>query len=109
MKVQLTLTLKSTDRAYETLQRIKSEGYNATVLSSESLRHALDYYPGEHHFYNLRDLEKKEMVESVVCLIITDEEKVERLKEVIRTATNNFKDIKGFMYTRRLTDYEGSI
>lgn len=109
MKVQLTLTLKSTDRAYETLQKIKSEGFNATVLSSESLRHAVDYYPGEHHFFNLRHLEQKEMVESIVCLIVTDEEKIEHLKDVIRSTTNNFKDIKGFMYTRRLTDYEGSI
>ena len=109
MKVELTLVLKSTDRAYETLQEINGKGYNATVLSSESLRHAVDYYPGEHHFFNLRDLEKRELMESVLCIFVVDKEKVDYLKEVIRKTTNGFKEIKGFMYTRDLLDYEGSI
>ena len=109
MKVELTLVLKSTERAFETLQEISYAGYNATVLSSESLRHAVDYYPGEHHFFNLRDLEKREMMESILCVFIVDDDKVQRLKEVIRKTTHSFKDIKGFMYSRSIEDYEGSI
>ena len=109
MKVELTLVLESTEKAFDTLQEIKSEGYNATVLSSESLRHAVDYYPGEHHFFNLRDLEKREMMESILCVFIVDDDKVQRLKEVIRKTTHGFKDIKGFMYSRSIEDYEGSI
>ena len=109
MKIELTLVLKSTDRAFETLQQLSQEGYNATVISTESLRHAVDYYPGEHHFFNLRDLEKKEMLESILCVFVVEQEKLEHLKQVIRDCTSNFTAIKGFMYSRSIDDYEGSI
>lgn len=109
MKVELTLVLKTTERAFDTLEALRSAGFNATVMSSESLRHALDYYPGEHHFINLRHLEQKEMLESVLCLFLVEDNRLEDLKKVIREYTNNFKDIKGFMYSRPIDDYEGSV
>ena len=109
MKVELTLVLKSTSQAYETLKALKAEGYNATVMSSESLRHAVDYYPGEHHFINLRHLEEKDLLESVLCLFVVDDDRLEQLKKVIREYTRNFEEIKGFMYSRTIDDYEGSI
>lgn len=109
MKIELTLVLKTNDRAYETLQEIKQEGYNATVMSSESLRHAIDYYPGEHHFINLRQIEKGEMLESMLCVFIVEKDKLDHLKDVIRWKTDNFNKIKGFMYSRPIDDFEGSI
>ena len=109
MKVELTLALEATDRAYKTLQALKSAGFNATVMSSESLRHAVDYYPGEHTFINLRQLEQKDMLESILCLFVLDNDRLESLKNVIREQTNNFQNIKGFMYSRGIDDYEGSI
>lgn len=109
MKVELTLVLKTTERAFETLEALRSAGFNATVMSSESLRHALDYYPGEHTFINLRHIEQKEELESVLCLFLVDDNRLEDLKNVIRECTNNFKEIKGFMYSRPIDDYEGSI
>ena len=109
MKVELTLVLKTTERAFETLEALKQAGFNATVMSSESLRHALDYYPGEHTFINLRHIEEKEEMESVLCLFLVDDNHLEDLKNVIREYTNNFKEIKGFMYSRPIDDYEGSI
>ena len=109
MKVELTLALKTTERAFETLEALKNAGFNATVMSSESLRHAVDYYPGEHTFFNLRQLEQREMLESVLCLFVIDDNRLEDLKNVIREYTNNFQEIKGFMYSRSIDDYEGSI
>ena len=109
MKVELTLVLESTNRAYGTLEALKKEGYNATVMSSDSLRHAVDYYPGEHHFINLRHIEEKQSLESILCVFIVEEDKLNHLKEVVREYTNNYKDIKGFMYSRPINDYEGSI
>ncbi len=109
MKKELYLVLKSTNDAFLTLEKIKNEGYNATVVNTESLHHALDYYPGEHHFITLRHIEKAETLESILCLFIVDEEKVEDLKNIIRSYTNNFQKLKGFMYTRSIEDYEGSI
>ena len=109
MKVELTLVLKTTERAFETLEALKKAGFNATVMSSESLRHALDYYPGEHTFINLRHIEEKEELESVLCLFLVDDNRLEDLKNVIRKYTNNFREIKGFMCSRPIDDYEGSI
>lgn len=109
MKIELTLVLKSTDRAYGTLQQLKEAGFNATVMSTESLRHAVDYYPGEHHFINLRHVEDRELLESILCVFVVDDNRLESLKAVIRECTSNFKDIKGFMYSRSIDDYEGSI
>ena len=109
MKKELYLVLKSSDKAFETLEELKREGFNATVDSGESLRHAVDYYPEEHHFFNLRQLEQKELAQSVLCLFIIDENKLETIKDIIRRYTRNFEDIKGFMYSRDINDYEGSI
>ena len=109
MKVELTLVLETTKKAQETLEQIRDAGFNATVMSSESLRHALDYYPGEHHFINLRHIEEQETLESLLCLFVIDDNRLEELKSVIRYYTNKFQDIKGFMYSRSIGDYEGSI
>ena len=108
-KKELTLVLKTSDRAHATLEELKKEGFNATVISSESLRHAVDYFPEEHHFINLRQLEQKEFLQSILCVFVDDEDRIEQIKEVIRNYTNNFQDIKGFMYSRGIDDYEGSI
>lgn len=109
MKIELTLVLETNDRAYPTLQEIKAQGFNATVVSTESLRHAVDYVPNDHHFFNLRHLEKAEQFESILCIFVVEEEKLEKLKQLIRNQTNDFKDIKGFMYSRSIENYEGSI
>lgn len=109
MKVELTLVLKTTDRAYATLESIKRNGYNATIMTTESLRHAVDYYPGEHTFINLRQIEKRESFESILGVFIVDAERLDDLKKVIRECTKNFTDIKGFMYSRSIDDFEGSI
>ena len=106
---ELYLVLKSSPQAFRTLEELKAEGYNATVLSAESLRHAVDYYPEEHHFYTLRHFEKTEMLESILCLFVLKDEDLERVKQTIRGYTNHFKDIKGFMYSRTIEDYEGSL
>lgn len=107
---ELYLVLKSSPAAYRTLEELKSEGYNGTILSAESLRHAVDYYPEEHHFFTLRHYEKKEeLSESILCLFILNDEDVNRVKQTIRDFTNSFQDIKGCMYSRTIEDYEGSL
>ena len=106
---ELYLVLKSSPAAYRTLEELKSEGFNATVLSAESLRHAVDYYPEEHHFFTLRHYEKQEMLESILVLFVLPDERVEEAKNTIRQITQNFTEIKGFMYSRPIEDYEGSL
>ena len=109
MKKELHLVLENRPQAFRTLEEIKAKGFNATLLSGESLRHAVDYYPEEHYFLSLRHIEKRENIESIFVMFIVDEEKVDVIKEIIRRETNDFHDIKGFMYSQVIEDYEGSI
>jgi len=107
--IELTLVMKGTPEAYRTLEELREEGYNATVLTTESLHHALEYNPGDHNFITLRHLEQQGNLESVLCVFLLKEEEVEQVKRVIREYTHDFQKIKGFMYSRPIDDYEGSI
>ena len=109
MKKALYLVLKSTESAFHTLEELKRDGYNATIMATESLRHIVDDHPEEHHFYNLRHYEEKELNESFLCLFLVDENRLENIKSSVRRLTNNFQDVKGFMFSRTVEDYEGSI
>ena len=109
MKRVLYLVLKSSPVAFRTLEELKNEGYNMTLISSESLRHAIDDFPEEHHFYTLRHFEQRELQESILGIFVGEEDKVNALKSSIRSLTNNFNDIRGFMFSNSIEDYEGSI
>ena len=109
MKTLVYLVMEACPQALHVLEEIKSDGYNATVMSTESLRHALEELPEERHFFTLRHYENTQNKSSMFCLFVVDSDKLEHLKDVIRKNTNNFKDIKGFMFSRKIEDYEGSI
>lgn len=109
MKRVLYLVLKSTPTTFHVLEELKGEGYNMTLISSESLRHAIEDFPEEHHFYTLRHFEQRELQESILCIFVGDEERVEALKVSIRRLTDGFKNIRGFMFSKKIEDYEGSI
>ena len=49
------------------------------------------------------------MLESVLCLFVINDNQLEDVKSSIRRLTNNFLDVKGFMYSQEISDYEGSI
>ncbi len=108
MKKILYLVLKNTPKAHETLEALKEKGFNGTVIGSNSLRHMMEYFPEEHTFLNLRQTESIDGSESVMCMFVWDNEVIEVIKEEIRKHTNNFKNIKGFMFTKVVEDYEGS-
>ena len=108
-KIELSLVLKNSDKAFYTLEELKREGFNGTVISTESLRHVIEDDPQEHHFLNLRHIEERELMQSILVIFIVDEDKLETIKNVIRNYTDNFKAIKGCMYSRPMSDYEGSI
>jgi len=108
MKKVLYLVLENSPKAIETLEELKKDGFNATVVSTESLRHALDESPEDHHFFGLRHLEQ-EVTTSSLCLFIVEESQLATIIKVIKECTNSFKDIKGFMYSQSVDNYEGSI
>lgn len=109
MKKELHLVLENCPQAYRTLEELKAKGFNATILSGESLRHAVDDYPEEHHFLSLRHIEKRELLETIYVIFVAESQRVEEMKEIVRRDTEGFKAIKGFMYSQAIEDYEGSF
>lgn len=110
MKRILYLFLENSPTALEVLRSIKEKGFNGTMLETISLRHAIDgNLPEETHFFNLMDWSILNSQESTVSMFLIDEEKVEELKDSIREHTDNFKKIKGAMFTKKIEDFEGNI
>ena len=109
MKRVLYLILKNSPIAHRTLEELRKDGYNMTLISSESLRHAIEDFPEDHHFFTLRNLEAQQAQESLLGIFVGEEEQVEQIKKSIRLSTNNFQDIHGFMFSEKAEDYEGSI
>jgi len=109
MKKVLYLILKNTPIAHHTLEEIRKEGFNMTLISSESLRHVVDDFPEDQHFFTLRNFEEQQNQESIMGIFVGEEKQVQTIKECIRSLTNDFKDVRGFMFTANAEDYEGSI
>ena len=105
----LYLVLKSTPQARHLFEELRHMGLNGTIVSADSLRVAVEEFPEESHFYNLRHFEKHEIIESVLCLFVLHDGEVEKAKQTIRAMTDNFKAVHGFMYSQPLNDYEGSF
>ncbi|MBQ2070024.1 MAG: hypothetical protein II467_03750 [Bacilli bacterium] len=106
---ELYLVLKTGSQAHHVLEVLRQNGFNGTVISTDSLRTATEDYPEEHHFYNLRHYEKGAGSESIVCLFILSDERCEQAKAIVREQTSSFQQVRGAMYSREIDDYEGSI
>ncbi|MBQ4182573.1 MAG: hypothetical protein II619_03305, partial [Bacilli bacterium] len=96
--------------ALDVLDSIKRSGYNGTLIETASLRHALDdTFPEDKHFFSLVNYESHLKDESLLALFVVNEESLEPLKQCIRDHTDNFRKIKGGMFSRSISDYEGTF
>lgn len=110
MKHLLFLILDHGELVDELFKELAKKKFNATVLSASSIKHALDDEDSEHvHFININHLENHISSKSTTCYFVVDENKIDELKDLIRTETKNFTKIKGAMFTTPLSDYEGSF
>ncbi|MCR5091801.1 MAG: hypothetical protein K6B51_03810 [Bacilli bacterium] len=110
MKKILYLILGKDAVALDVLDSIKRSGYNGTLIETASLRHALDdSFPEDKHFFSLVNYESHLKEESLLALFVVNEESLEPLKQCIRDHTDNFKKIKGGMFSRSISDYEGTF
>ena len=110
MKKILYLILGKDAVALDVLDSIKRSGYNGTLIETASLRHALDdTFPEDKHFFSLVNYESHLKDESLLALFVVNEESLEPLKQCIRDHTDNFRKIKGGMFSRSISDYEGSF
>ena len=110
MKKILYLILGKDAVALDVLDSIKRSGYNGTLIETASLRHALDdTFPEDKHFFSLVNYESHLKEESLLALFVVNEESLEPLKQCIRDHTDNFRKIKGGMFSRSISDYEGTF
>ena len=109
MKNLLILVLDHGELVDTIFKDLSSAGYNATVLNAISMRHMLEEESADLHFFNISHLEHAHHDASTSCYFIVDEDKLEELKEHIRIQTDNFKKIKGAMFSYKINDYEGTI
>ena len=110
MKKILYLILGKDAVALDVLDSIKRSGYNGTLIETASLRHALDdSFPEDKHFFSLVNYESHLKDESLLALFVVNEESLEPLKQCIRDHTDNFRKIKGGMFSRSISDYEGTF
>jgi hypothetical protein len=110
MKKILYLILGKDAVALDVLDSIKRSGYNGTLIETASLRHALDdSFPEDKHFFSLVNYESHLKEESLLALFVVNEESLEPLKQCIRDHTDNFRKIKGGMFSRSISDYEGTF
>ena len=110
MKKILYLILGKDAVALDVLDSIKRSGYNGTLIETASLRHALDdTFPEDKHFFSLVNYESHLKDESLLALFVVNEESLESLKQCIRDHTDNFRKIKGGMFSRSISDYEGTF
>ena len=110
MKKILYLILGKDAVALDVLDSIKKSGYNGTLIETASLRHALDdSFPEDKHFFSLVNYESHLKEESLLAFFVVNEESLEPLKQCIRDHTDNFRKIKGGMFSRSISDYEGTF
>ena len=110
MKKILYLILGKDAVALDVLDSIKKSGYNGTLIETASLRHALDdTFPEDKHFFALVNYESHLKDESLLALFVVNEESLEPLKQCIRDHTDSFRKIKGGMFSRSISDYEGTF
>ena len=111
MKRLFYLILENNSKATSTFEQIKSHGFNGTIVSTESLKHAVDeYFPEDDHFFNLRSYEnRKQVAAGFMAMFVVDEERINELKQIVRDYTNNFKEINGGMFSKKIDDFEGSF
>ena len=111
MKKVLYLILENGTAALGVFETIRKAGYNGTLMHTTSLRHAMDEnQPEDTHFFSLAAYERLHSHgEAMFALFVVDEEKLPGLKELVRENTNDFREIRGGMYSRDIEDYEGSF
>lgn len=110
MKRILYLFLENGPHALKVLETVKGSGFNGTLVGAASIKHALEEkLPEEHSFFSLYNWEAESDKESTFSMYIVEEEHLAPLKQAIRAATKDFREVKGAMFSLPIEDYEGTL
>lgn len=112
MKVMLFAVLERGRATDELYSAIIADGYNGTIIKTQSLKHILR----NEEFENAATLSLSQIAEETheggqnsTMFVIVDEKKLSRLQQDIREHTENFTRIHGAMFVVPISSFEGSF
>ncbi|MCH3909841.1 MAG: hypothetical protein LKF75_04595 [Bacilli bacterium] len=111
MKILLFAVLdrgEATDALYAA---IINDGYNGTIIKTQSLKHILSNSSDKAAVLSLSQIAENthESGQNSTMFVIVDEDKLPKLQNDIRTHTDNFTKIHGAMFTVPIASFEGSF
>lgn len=109
MKHLIFAVINRHDVTEETLEALSDAGFNGTVITSSSLRKTIANGGEVPMFVSLASVEHPRYEGNTTIYIVTDEEKVEEVKNIIRKHTENFEKSDGGMFVVPLESFEGSF
>lgn len=109
MKHMLFTILEVCSKTDTLLHALSKYGVNGTIMPSTSLKHAILQGNETPTFVTLRHLMPTKFEDTTALVMIVDEEQLEDLKNEIRKISNNFKDIHGCMFSKKIDEFEGSF
>ena len=112
MKVMLFAVLDRGPITDELYNAIIMDGYNGTIIKTQSLKHLLH----NEDFTNPAVLSLSQIAEhthasgqNTAMFVIVEEEKLDKLQEDIRHYTENFTKVHGAMFVIPVESFEGSF
>ena len=92
-----------------TLEKLSEAGFNGTVIASSSLRKTIANGGEIPMFFSLAHVENSKYEGNTTLYIVTEEEKVDEVLEIIRESTKHFTLSDGGMFVVPLEKFEGSF
>ena len=110
MKKILFSVLERGNATDELYSDIIDSGYNGTLIKTQSLKHVLhnDSFKAVLSLSQIAE-DTHEAGQNATIFVIVEEEKLEALKEMIRSHTDTFSTIHGAMFVLPIDEFEGSF
>ena len=108
MKYYLFINLEDTKETEQLIITLKDKGYNATVSYSKSLKH-LTGESDEINFLSLHHLAEVNENESTTLHIVVDEKANEDITSIVKEITHNFTTTKGYVFSIKIDQFQGSF
>ena len=110
MKHLLFVVLENKSETQDLIHVLAKEGFNGTILSSTSVHnYILDEEEDTPSFFSLTHISENKFVHNTTLYFILDDEKINKVQEIIREITGNFKKVKGGMFKTPIESFEGSF
>lgn len=109
MKQLIFAVINRHDVTEDTLEALSDAGFNGTVIASSSLRKTIANGGEIPMFINLANVENPKYEGNTTIYIVTEEEKVEEVLDIIRDKTAHFTLSDGGMFVVPLEKFEGSF